>query len=249
MSSSERHGAVTLGAKRLERGARRRSPGCVQALRDVSPAGVDECEEVAAHAAQVLRRDGEHGARRDRGIDGVAAVAQHVDAGRGRQVIDRAHHAVGCVGGRVRHAGCAHGVHARRVCFWILPVPPLGRSARMVTSRRRLEVGEALAHEGDQARLRSAARRRRHGATRRPRGTSPHRSSGVPTTAASRTAGWVEQCVLDLGAGDVLAAGDDQVLLPVDDPDVAVGSDHGEVAGVEPAVDDDLGRWPRASPR
>ena len=41
---------------------------------------------------------------------------------------------------------------------------------------------------------------------------------------------------LDLGAGDVLAAGDDHVLEPIDDVDVAVVVLHADVAGVEPAA-------------
>src|SRR5699024_904495 len=42
------------------------------------------------------------------------------------------------------------------------------------------------------------------------------------------------QDALDLGAGDVLTARDDQVLQPVDDEEVAVGVAHADVAGVEP---------------
>ena len=43
-------------------------------------------------------------------------------------------------------------------------------------------------------------------------GRSPHFSSGTPTTAASSTAGWREERLLDLDGGDVLPAGDDHVL-------------------------------------
>ena len=50
-----------------------------------------------------------------------------------------------------------------------------------------------------------------------------------------------EQDVLDLGRIDVLAAGDQHVLGAVDDRDEAVGVDRGDVAGVQPAVDDRLG--------
>ena len=52
---------------------------------------------------------------------------------------------------------------------------------------RRLEGGEALADPGDELGL-VDRRRRRRGDTNA-RGTSPQRSSGTPTTAASRTAG------------------------------------------------------------
>ena len=47
--------------------------------------------------------------------------------------------------------------------------------------------------------------------------------------------------VLEVGRGDVLAAGgDDDVLLAAGDLDEAVGVDLADVAGVEPAVDDRL---------
>ena len=42
--------------------------------------------------------------------------------------------------------------------------------------------------------------------------------------------------LLDLDGGDVLAAGDDDVLLAVAQLDVAVGVHDGQVAGVEPAA-------------
>ena len=41
---------------------------------------------------------------------------------------------------------------------------------------------------------------------------------------------------LDLGAGDVLTAGHDHVLEPVDDVEVPVVVAHADVAGVEPAA-------------
>ena len=47
--------------------------------------------------------------------------------------------------------------------------------------------------------------------------------------------------VLDLDAVDVLAAAVDHVLLAVDDLDEAVVVDAGQVAGVQPAVDERLG--------
>ena len=57
------------------------------------------------------------------------------------------------------------------------------------------------------------------------RGTSPHRSSGTPTTATSSTAGMRGERLLDLDRRDVLAARDDEVLLAVDDREVAVRVD------------------------
>ena len=74
------------------------------------------------------------------------------------------------------------------------------------------------------------------GASGPPRGTtSPQRSSGTPNTATSATAGWSEHR-FDLGRVHVLAAGDDHVLDPVDDEQVAVGVDVAAVAGMQPAV-------------
>ena len=67
-------------------------------------------------------------------------------------------------------------------------------------------------------------------------GTSPQRSSGRPTTAASTTDVVLVEHALDLGAGDVLTAGHDHVLEPVDDVEVAVVVLHADVAGVEPAA-------------
>jgi hypothetical protein len=43
-------------------------------------------------------------------------------------------------------------------------------------------------------------------------------------------------CVLDFDRGDVLAAGDDDVLLAVADLDVSIRVRDGDVARVEPAA-------------
>ena len=48
--------------------------------------------------------------------------------------------------------------------------------------------------------------------------------------------GVIGQRLLHFNGGDVLAAGDDDVLHAVAQFDVAIGVDHGEVAGVEPAA-------------
>ena len=45
-----------------------------------------------------------------------------------------------------------------------------------------------------------------------------------------------QQHRLDLGRIDVLAAGDDQVVAPVDDVQVALGVEVAQVAGVQPAI-------------
>ncbi len=53
----------------------------------------------------------------------------------------------------------------------------------------------------------------------------------------------------DLGGVDVLAAADDDVLQAVDDVEVAVGVETAEVAGVEPAVGERLGRLVARRPK
>ena len=72
-------------------------------------------------------------------------------------------------------------------------------------------------------------------------GTSPQRSSGTPMTATPVTPVDVVDQVLDLGGVDVLAAGDDHVLQPVGDVEVAVGVEVAEVARAEPAVGGERG--------
>ena len=52
----------------------------------------------------------------------------------------------------------------------------------------------------------------------------------------------LEQRILDVTREDVEAAADDQILLPVDDGEVAVVVEPAHVAGVQPAVADRLGR-------
>ena len=53
--------------------------------------------------------------------------------------------------------------------------------------------------------------------------------------------GVLDEGVFDLDRRDVLAAGDDDVLLAVGDGEVAVVVDPPAVTGVEPSVADDLG--------
>jgi hypothetical protein len=84
-----------------------------------------------------------------------------------------------------RHRGAGGGGAATG--FWILPVPPLGSSSRKRDLPGRLEAGEPVPHPVDQLGL--GASRPGRSATQA-RGTSPHRSSGIPTTATSSTAGW-----------------------------------------------------------
>ena len=97
----------------------------------------------------------------------------------------------------------------RSTYFWILPVEVFGSSPKVTDfgalnrASRRADVLEmsswvALAPSFS---VTYAA------------GTSPQRSSGIPMTATSSTAGWSRDGLLDLDRGDVLAAGDDHVLL------------------------------------
>jgi hypothetical protein len=63
-----------------------------------------------------------------------------------------------------------------------------------------------------------------------------------------RTAGVLVEDVLDLGRVDVLAARDDHVLRPADDPVVALVVARRDVAGEEPAVGEGGGRRLRVPP-
>ena len=77
-----------------------------------------------------------------------------------------------------------------------------------------------------------------------PGATSPSSTSNAdtngllsPMTAAWATSGMDLSSALEVGRGDVLAAGgDDQLLLAVDDAQVAVVVELADVAGVQPAV-------------
>src|SRR3712207_9499389 len=63
----------------------------------------------------------------------------------------------------------------------------------------------------------------------------PPRSTLFPYTTLFRSGGVGVQGPLDLHRGDVLAAGDDDVLAAVPDLQVAVRVDDREVPGAEPA--------------
>ena len=70
---------------------------------------------------------------------------------------------------------------------------------------------------------------------------SPKSACGTPITADSTTPGDRVDLVLDFLRVDVEAAGDDEVLAPADDVDIAVVVDLAEVAGDEVAVVAELG--------
>ena len=71
--------------------------------------------------------------------------------------------------------------------------------------------------------------------------SSPSVGSGHADDRAVGDRGVLEEGGLDLDGVDVLAAADDDVLGAVDDVDEAVVVDAGDVAGVEPAVREDVG--------
>ena len=73
-------------------------------------------------------------------------------------------------------------------------------------------------------------------------GRSPHFSSGHRDHGALEHGRMPGDRLLDLDRRDVLAAGDDDVLLPVAELHVAVGVPHRDVAGVEPPAAERLGR-------
>ena len=132
-------------------------------------------------------------------------------------------------------------IRSRSSRFRTLPDGLRGSASTNTTALGTLNLRELVAAVLDELVL-GRRRRVRRAATTNATGTSPHRSSGRPTTATSTTAGVLVEHPLDLGARDVLAAGDDHVLEPVDDEEVAVVVEHADVAGVEPAA----GGTPRA---
>ena len=64
---------------------------------------------------------------------------------------------------------------------------------------------------------------------------------GPADDAGQRDRGVLDQRVLDVARVDVEAAADDQVLLAVDDVQVAVRVPVADVPGVQPSVADRLG--------
>ena len=89
-----RHLAVSFGAQAIRVGARTRPPGRVQ-RRGRPGTVVDECEQVAAHAALVLAGDGEHRSGGDCGIRRAPSRLQHGHARVRREVVDGTHHPAG----------------------------------------------------------------------------------------------------------------------------------------------------------
>jgi len=77
-----------------------RSAGGVEAIEPLGLRVVDDGQQVAANAVHARLDDGENGGGGDRGIDGVAAILQHFQAGGRRQRLARGDHAVAANRGR-----------------------------------------------------------------------------------------------------------------------------------------------------
>ena len=120
---------------------------------------------------------------------------------------------------------------ARSSNFWILPVEVLGSSPKR-TARGTLKPGSSSLQC---AMISSAVALQPGLSSTKAQGVSP-RGIGHRDHGHGGHRGVAVERVLDLDAGDVLAAGDDDVLAAVLDADVAVGRHHAQVAGVEPAA-------------
>ena len=141
-----------------------------------------------------------------------------------------------------RRFGVAHAVGAssrsrwRSTNFWILPLGVRGNSSTARTSsghfcRASPRCSRCVAHRGEvrRGRCRAACGRTRSRVLAEPGvGRGDDRDLGDARHAHEQ--------LLDLGRADVLAAADDDVLLAVGDREVAVGVEHADVAGHEPAV-------------
>ena len=134
---------------------------------------------------------------------------------------------------------------ARSAYFWTFPV-----AVRGIATRNSTDVGALYpAIRSLQCAMISASVAHAPSASTTSALTvSPHLSSGTPMTATSATAGWRKMNVLDLDRGDVLGAGDDHVLLPVRDREMALAVEPAAVAGVEPATLQGLGTGVRVVP-
>ena len=189
------------------------------------------------HLADALARVAVHQADGVPGVGGRGRVpaVQQVD-----DVLERGHGAQATgYGGQLTWRSRPSQYGARSLNFCSLPVAVRASSSRNSIDGRRLVAGRLVLAPGDQLGLgHRLALGEHHERLDRLApllaGDADHRDLG------DRRVG--EQHVLDLDRGDVLAAGDDHVLLAVADRQVAVVADHAAVAGVEPAV----GQRPRA---
>ena len=136
----------------------------------------------------------------------------------------------------------ARAACSRSTNFWILPVPVLGSSStktiRLGTLKRARRSRTKSCSSSGSGALPAAGDRDEGDGDLAPVvvGRGDDRGLGDRGVGGQR--------LLDLDRGDVLAAGDDHVLLAVAQLDVAVGVHDAEVAGVEPAAGERLARWP-----
>src|SRR5262249_30794355 len=143
------------------------------------------------------------------------------------------------VRGRQRSCG---GRTSRRT---ILPVGPFGRSGMSQTWRGYLYgATRSLTNDRSSAGVAGAPRLWVPGGpdflAQFPLRDSDHRGLG--------DGGMLVEDLFALARVHVVPAADDQVLLPVDDEEVAILIDPGQVTGTEPAVGDGLGGGVRAAP-
>ena len=128
--------------------------------------------------------------------------------------------------------------------FDIFPVGPFGSSFTMIDAARILVRRQALARErlhrlGVEA---DAVPRRRARRARPPPRRAPRRGRRRPPPRAPRAR---EQHLLDLARVDVVAGADDEVLLSVDEEEIAIVVDVADVARRKPsvAIDDRVGSF------
>ena len=152
---------------------------------------------------------------------------------------------VGCSGGAGYRAGASgppagRGSGERSSFLRILPVAVRGSASTKTTSSGTLyRAMSPRTWSSTSADVTDTPGRR----TTNARGRSPHLPGHADHRGLERRPGG-QQRVLHLDRRDVLAAGDDDVLGPVAELDVAVGVHDAEVAGVEPAAAEGLARWP-----
>src|ERR1041385_8044539 len=179
------------GARPLRAGAERAHPGAGRAQDDGKDRRTAPARRPGAGGRR--RRGGPRGLRsrhraRPGHLRGAVPVSGRHPARRG----ERGYRAPGRGAGRKRGGEGAHcGVIAARpfrsTYFWVLPVAVLGSSPTRVTSRGTLKCA---IRSRTKARISAPVADAPPRSTTKAWGTSPHCSSGTPTTAASCTAGW-----------------------------------------------------------
>jgi len=80
----------------------------------VAVVGAEQQESAAAEIAGRGMDNGESKAGGDGGVNGIAAFAQHVEAGVGGEMVDADHHAMGCADGLFIQVGRDGGNHVLR---------------------------------------------------------------------------------------------------------------------------------------